>query len=333
MRLRAALALAGAALGLGGCTRPPALAEAASASSVADTVHVAAEDESFFTDVPVDGFDALTPHGQAAVAARANRAKCDCGCFGHSVNACLHLKETCDTAVRMAAQFIADARLGEQIAGIAAPPPGEGAERPQRLTAPAGPSNAATESSTRASAGPAGSTGPRPTDAPLFPGAPPIVVVTPPDDGEAPEASAPAGMTPAGTTPAEAAAAEATAPAGASGLAPVAPPVAVTGPGGVVVGVVPGGAALASAPTSATPAPSPGLVAPMSPALTVPGAPSAGAITPITPAIGPVPGSLAPPAGTIAPAPGQVTPGANAPPGSVIPPAPTAPASPSGAAP
>lgn len=135
---------------LGACGRGGAGGEGATPESLADTPRVPPEQETFYTDVPVEGFDALSPGAQADVAARANRARCDCGCFGHSVNACLHMKETCDVAVRLATRFVAEARLAAEIAegsatGSAAQPGPDAApaEDPDADAAPAGGADAA----------------------------------------------------------------------------------------------------------------------------------------------------------------------------------------------
>lgn len=116
-----------ALLGLASCSDGGVAGEDAPPESLADTPHVPPEQETFFTDVPVDGFASLSPDAQAAVAARANRARCDCGCFGHSVNACLHLGEDCESAIRIAERFVSEARLAARIAG-GEPGPSEGGE-------------------------------------------------------------------------------------------------------------------------------------------------------------------------------------------------------------
>jgi hypothetical protein len=327
------------ALAAGGCRRADH-AEQASAGSVADTPHVAPEEETYFTDVPVEGFDALTPDGQAAVAARANRAKCECGCFGHSVNACLHAKETCDTAVRTAAQFISDARLAESVAGLA-PAGGETPDAEKLVVPESTPKSAATEPGSATAGGAAPASGvPRGPDAPLFEGAPPIVVVTPPVDPLAPagDAGATAATAPVADAASGSAAASAAAPAAASATAPFDAMPPMRGPGSaplptapnLVVGAVP----LATVPGTATAtAPIPG-----SPTGAVPN-PPAGLVAPAPGLVQPLPGAgpqppagITPPAGQVTPGrvvPGQVQPGANAPPGSTAP----APASPTGGGP
>lgn len=79
---------------------------------MSDIAMVEPEDETSFTDLPgVGGFDDLDPSLQAAVLSRANRARCDCGCTGHSVNACLHQGEVCDVARSIAAGFVTDASV------------------------------------------------------------------------------------------------------------------------------------------------------------------------------------------------------------------------------
>lgn len=105
-----------------GCSPAPAPAPLTEDTPLADIAVVAAGEETAFTDLPgVEGFESLAPNQKVAVLARANRAHCDCGCPGHSVNACLHQGELCDVALGMARSFVADAEALALHAGDAGP--------------------------------------------------------------------------------------------------------------------------------------------------------------------------------------------------------------------
>lgn len=260
------------------CSRRDTSIEDASAESVADTPHVTAEEETYFTDLPgVAGFDALTPELQASVAARANRAKCDCGCFGHSINACLHQREECGIAVRTATRFVDDARLGMELAGLSAPAPAP-------LVEPADVAPEGGEGATMGGVGPAEGAPARDaagsSDAPgAVTGVPAPGVVVAPVVGEAPSGIAPAGSAPepgsmdssAAAVPAGAAATTlgvagvVSSPGGAPAASAVAPPGTVTplSPGGLVAS--PPGAIAPLQPGGITPTPVPGPTAPPPP--------------------------------------------------------------------
>ena len=136
----------GAGLGaIGGCSRAPAPEPSIEGTPLADVVSVATEDETSFTDLPgVEGFEQLSPALQAAVLVRANRARCDCGCPRHSVNACLHQDDLCDVALGLANGFVADAQalaLNSPEIGALTPesPPavaGESSPTPSGASAP-----------------------------------------------------------------------------------------------------------------------------------------------------------------------------------------------------
>jgi hypothetical protein len=123
---------------------------------MSDIMMVEPDDETSFADLPgVDGFDQLGPELQLVVLSRANRARCDCGCIGHSVNACLHQDEACDVARSIAAGFVTDA----SILALVVPEGGaarEAADATDGQAAPMlGPSEAVDESGSGASGTPA----------------------------------------------------------------------------------------------------------------------------------------------------------------------------------
>ncbi len=180
------------ALAAAGCSAPSQDGAGEASAGALETAHVAPGEETFFTDLPgVEGFDDLGPEAQASVAGRANRARCDCGCVGHSVSACLHQKEPCGIAIEMAEGFVADAMLGwrlaregDETASEAAPDDREGADAgADAPVTPAPPADAVTgEAQPAEAAGVTTGTGPG------GPGVPP--------DAAAPEAGAPAAGSP-----------------------------------------------------------------------------------------------------------------------------------------
>ena len=130
------LLLSAGACGPGSTSRESSGA-AAAGSVVADAVPVPPGTESPFEDLPgIDGFDRLNPEQQARVVERANSTRCDCGCPDHSVNHCLHQREACEVAIRIAGAFVDDALALQLQTGGAEPPPGEpGDDNPEPETA------------------------------------------------------------------------------------------------------------------------------------------------------------------------------------------------------
>ena len=116
---------------------------------MADVAVVAVEDATSFTDLPgVERFELLTPTLQTSVLERANHARCDCGCPGHSVNACLHQQELCDVALGLARGFVADA----EVLALTAP---EAAGDPAPAESPSATSGSAASASDAAGVAPA----------------------------------------------------------------------------------------------------------------------------------------------------------------------------------
>jgi len=247
-------ALRGAALAatvlLAGCGSAPHGDDAVRApANLADLAHVAEADRTTFDDLPgIEGLDALAPPQRAWVVARANDVRCDCGCIGHSINACLHQREDCSIAARMASMLVDDARTLE-AAMLARQLP---LDQPAEASAPEGEGVPASASA--------------PAGAPAEGGAPADASAA--DGGAAPAASAPSG-------------ASAAAPSGTSAVVgssvvvgmPATSPTASV-PALVVPAPLPGSVAATVGPAPAASAPSIGLPPPG------PAAASAGTVRP-----------------------------------------------------